>query len=221
MKVSELVSLRLVAPDMKDWELKDTLTQLRQEKQVQEVVVLPANLRRAKQLLAPTTIKIGAVIDYPLGSGTVAKKAFEAGQAFQEGADFIELSVNSYTLLEQADLVAQLEDTLRGIAVTWGEIRTRVAAEQLTEIKKLAILPRMRELGWKCLVLEEGNSAADALHDAETFSFDGGKHLQLQLNLEQASFSQLQSLLKTGVTRVGLRDLGALDLTAELSTNEG
>ncbi|MEQ2877729.1 deoxyribose-phosphate aldolase [Enterococcus asini] len=216
MKVSELVSLRLVAPDMKDWELKDTLTKLRQENLVQEVVVLPTNVRRAKQLLAPTAIKIGTVVDYPLGSGTVAKKAFEAGHAFQEGADFIELSVNSYTLLEQATLVAQLEDTLRGIAVTWGEIRTRVAAEQLTEIKKLAILPRMGELGWKCLVLDEGASVADALHDAETFSFDGGEKLQLQLNLTEASVTVLRDLVKNGVTRVGVEDLGDLDLSAEL-----
>lgn len=217
MKVSELVSLRLVASDMKDWELKDALTKLRQEKQVQEVVVLPANLRRAKQLLAPTKIKVGTVVDYPLGSGTVAKKAFEAGHAFQEGADFIELSVNSYTLLEQESVVTQLEDTLRGIAVTWGEIRTRVAADQLTEIKKLAIVPRMRELGWQCLVLDEGTSFADALHDAETFSFDGGENLQLQLNLTQASVSLLQDLLKNGVTRVGLETLAELDLFTELA----
>lgn len=100
--------------------------------------------------------------------------------------------------------------------MTWGEIRTRVAAEQLTEIKKLAILPRMRELGWKCLVLDEGASVADALHDAETFSFDGGEKLQLQLNLTEASTTVLRNLVKNGVTRVGVEDLGDLDLSAEL-----
>lgn len=214
MKVSEVVSLRLLDATMKDWEFKDLLVKLRKENQIREVVVLPNQLRRAKQLLAQTQIKIGTVVDYPLGSGTVAKKAFEAGRSFQEGADFLELSVTSFTLLEQPQLVQDLEAALRGISLAWGEIRTRVAADQLTEIKKLALLPRMNELGWQWLVLEEGTSFADALHDAETFSFDGGDKLQLQVNLEEVTATDIQTLVKKGVSRIGITRFGELDLVS-------
>lgn len=219
MKASEVVSLRLLDTSMKDWEFKDLLTNLRQEKHVQEVVVLPSQLRRAKQLLAQSSIKIGTVVDYPLGSGTVAKKAFEAGRSFQEGADFLEVSVTSFTILEQPQLVQELEAALRGISLAWGEIRTRVAADQLTEIKKLALFPRMNELGWKWIILEEGTSFEDALHDTETFSFDGGDKLQLQVNLEEVTAAQIQTLVKRGASRIGIHRLGDLDFLSLASLN--
>ena len=104
MKVSEIISLRLVDPTITDWDFKDQLLSL-QNKPLKEIVVLPNHLERAKQLLAKTSIEIGTVIDYPLGNGTIAKKAFEVGKAFQSGADFLEITVSPTMLIQQLSLI--------------------------------------------------------------------------------------------------------------------
>ncbi len=220
MKVSELVSLRVVDPAMKEWDLKDLMEELRQTSGIREVIVLPANLRRVKQLLAGTGIRIGTVIDYPLGCGTVAKKAFEVGHSFQDGAEFLELSISSDILLHQPAMIRELDLALSPLSIAWGEIRTRVDSRELPELTKIDLAAAMRELGWSWLVLGEGADIETAKHDATTFEYDGGKKLRLQVNLESATQEELQELLLRGVDRVGLSSLAGLDLTYELHQTE-
>lgn len=74
MFLREIISLRLLDPTLTDWDFKDLLLTLPEQK-IKEIVVLPSYLRRAKQLLSLTDIKIGTVIDYPLGAGTLGKKS--------------------------------------------------------------------------------------------------------------------------------------------------
>ncbi|KAF1292817.1 deoxyribose-phosphate aldolase [Candidatus Enterococcus leclercqii] len=216
MKVSELVSLRVVDPALKEWDLKDLMDEIRQTVGLQEIVVLPANLRRVKQLLSGTGIRIGAVVDYPLGCGTVAKKAFEVGRSFQDGADFLELSISSDMLLHQPAMIRELDMTLSPLAIAWGEIRTRVDSRELPELTKINLAAEMKRLGWSWLVLGEGADLETAKHDATTFEYDGGKQLRLQVNLETATQNELQELVLRGVNRVGLSSFGGLDLTVEL-----
>lgn len=216
VKISDVVSLRLLDPAMKDWELKDVLTAVRQQPGLQEIVVLPVHLRRTKQLLMGMDMRIGTVVDYPLGCGTVAKKAFEVGHGFQEGADFLELSINSDTLLNQPALTEELDRALSPLSIAWGEIRTRVDSRDITELTKIYLGRTMKELGWPCLVLGQGTSIENALHDATTIAYEGGDHLKLQINLEKITPADLQELVNRGVTRVGLASFDGLNLAQEL-----
>lgn len=216
VKISDVVSLRILDPAMRDWELKDALTAARQQPGLQEIVVLPVHLRRAKQLLLGTDIRLGAVVDYPLGCGTVAKKAFEVGKSFQEGADFLELTVNGDALLQQPEMAAELERALVPLASAWGEIRTRLDSREITELTKIYLGRAMKEWGWPCLVLGQGTSIENALHDATTIAYEGGDKLKLQINLERITPEDLQELVNRGVARVGLTRFEDLNLQQEL-----
>ncbi|EOT40885.1 deoxyribose-phosphate aldolase [Enterococcus dispar] len=215
MKVSEIISLRLVNPAMTDWDFKDQILEL-QAKPLNEIVVLPNQVARAKQLLARTSIKIGTVIDYPLGNGTIAKKAFEVGKAFQSGADFLEITISPTMLIHQKEQAKALQQTLHSLAMAWGEIRIRVDSRNLKELQKIEIAACIKELGWHHLVLGEGDSFDNAKHDATIFAYDAGKSVKLQINLSQATHEQLQELILSGADSFGVFTLVNLDLSAEL-----
>ncbi|MCD1024825.1 deoxyribose-phosphate aldolase [Enterococcus montenegrensis] len=215
MKVSEIISLRLVDPTMTDWDFKDQLLSL-QNKPLKEIVVLPNHLERAKQLLAKTSIEIGTVIDYPLGNGTIAKKAFEVGKAFQSGADFLEITVSPTMLIQQSAKAKELNKTLQSLAMAWGEIRLRVDSRNLKELQKIEIAQQIKELGWHHLILGEGDSFDNAKHDATIFDYDAGKTVKLQINLTSVTSEQLQELILSGADSFGVLTLANLDLTAEL-----
>ncbi|BCA84817.1 hypothetical protein EsVE80_03400 [Enterococcus saigonensis] len=217
MNVSEIISLRIINPAITDWDFKDQLLSL-QELPLKEIVVLPNHLERAKQLLAKTAIKIGTVIDYPLGNGTIAKKAFEVGKAFQSGADFLEITVSPTMLIQQRDQVQELQKTLHSLAMAWGEIRVRMDSRDLKELQKIEIAPLFKELGWNQLVLDEGDSFDNAKHDATLFNYDAGKSVKLQINLTHVSHEQLQELMLSGADSLGILTLSGLDLTTELKT---
>lgn len=216
MQVRDVISYRILSPAMTDWVFKDLLLSL-PELQVKEIIVLPAFLRRAKQLLSNSDVRVGTVIDYPLGAGTIAKKAYEVGRAFQDGADFLELTVCLDTLLHKNQNGELLNTVLGGLATAWGEIRVRVNSRDLKELTKVEIAERIHQLGWRRLVLSKGDSLDSAKYDATLFSYDTEKNLELQINLETIDQEGLQELVIRGVKRVEVFDISQLDLTAELN----
>lgn len=213
--MNDVVQFRLLEAGMTDWDFKDQLLALRQSP-LRELIVLPSYLRRARQLLEGSEIKVGAVIDYPLGTGTVAKKAFEVGKAFQEGADFVELTVCVDVLLHDDVLVKRLDVALRPIALAWGDVRVRVNARKLKELTKVDLSDRFRKLGWQFLVLGKGDSIDTAKYDATLFSYDTSKQLKLQINLDACSELDIQELVMRGVKKVGVFYLDNLDLEKEV-----
>lgn len=213
--MNDVVQFRLLDAGMTDWDFKDHLLALRKSA-LKELIVLPAYLRRARQLLAGSQIKVGAVIDYPLGNGTVAKKAFEVGKAFQEGADFVELTLCVDVLLHDDVLVKRIEVALRPLALAWGDVRIRVEARKLKELTKVELSERVRKLGWQFLVLAKGNNIDTAKYDATLFSYDTSKQLKLQINLEACSDLDIQELVMRGVKKVGVFYLENLDLEKEV-----
>ncbi|WP_122645786.1 deoxyribose-phosphate aldolase [Enterococcus mediterraneensis] len=215
MFLREIISLRLLDPTLTDWDFKDLLLTLPEQK-IKEIVVLPSYLRRAKQLLSLTDIKIGTVIDYPLGAGTLGKKAFEVGQAFQDGADFLELTVNAETLLGSE--ITELESSLGSLALAWGEIRLKINTGDMKELTKIESAERIKKLGWKRVVLDGIKTSEAALHDAEIFEYDGGKQLAVQINLQSADPETIKELSAQGVDYFGLSSLKTVDLTLAVNS---
>ncbi|MFV0557306.1 MAG: deoxyribose-phosphate aldolase [Enterococcus sp.] len=218
MKVNEKICLRVLDAAMTDWAFKDLLLAL-PEKNIKEIIVLPSYLRRAKQLLARTAIKIGAVVDYPLGAGTISKKAFEVGQLFQQGADFLEVTISEELLLHQTAELDQFQTNIHPLTLVWGEVRMHLVTDQMKELAKISCAQKINRLGWKTISLGQKLSIKQALHDSVIFEYDGGKNLAIQLNLDYLDFQELAELLQTKVQKIGLIHSDSLDLLYELPTN--
>lgn len=205
-KLQEAISYRVLDAAMTDWDFKDLILSL-DEQQVSEVLVLPSYLRRAKQLLMTSSIRLGCVIDYPLGNGTLGKTAFETGQMFREGADFLEIWRQPLFYLTENDEGKSFYDSLKALTVAGGEIRWAVATKEMKELTKIQIAQKLKERECRYITLGEDLTLEQAKHDLELFQLDGGDQLEVQLNLQSSVLQDLQEVLAQGAGKVGLLTL--------------
>lgn len=200
------LSFRFLQAGLTDWLLKDTLADYK-TLGVQEIVVLPSDLRRVKQLVQETDMQVGCVVDFPLAQGTIAKKAFEIGHSFMDGADFLEVWLPASLLVDEsrkADL-EELMETSRSLALSGGEIRWAIHTEQMNELTKIQVAQQLKALDWPSVTLGQELGLTEALHDVSIFNLDGGSQLSIQVNTvidnNQAAFEEL---LQAGVSKIGV-----------------
>lgn len=201
------LSFRFLQAGLTDWLLKDTFTEFK-TLGVQEVIVLPSDLRRAKQLTEGSEIQVGCAVDFPLAQGTIAKKAFEIGHSFMDGADFLEVWLPAALLVEKertADL-AELMETSRSLALSGGEIRWAVNTSLMNELTKIQVAQRLKAWDWPSITLGQQLTVSDALHDVSIFALDGGPHLTIQVNTAASVTDQksLAELLQAGAAKIGV-----------------
>lgn len=203
----DVLSFRFLQAGLTDWLLKDTITEFK-ALGVQEIIVLPSDLRRVKQLLAGSEIQVGCVVDFPLAQGTIAKKAFEIGRSFMDGADFLEVWLPA-TLLAEEEQVADLEEfmeTSRSLALSGGEIRWAINTAFMNELAKIQVAQHLKAWNWPSITLGQTLSVSEALHDVSIFALDGGSQLRIQVNVAATQEDQqpLAALLQSGAAKIGL-----------------
>ncbi len=150
-KNQEAISVRLLTAYLTDWVLKDFINQYKTA--LKEVVVLPSAIRRAKILAQGSSLQIGAVIDYPLAQGTLAKVAFEIGRRLWKVPIFWK-SGSSSSFMENDRGFAEFTETIRSLTLTGGEIRLAVQTEIMNELTKIQVAQRLKEekLGQKIVL---------------------------------------------------------------------
>ncbi|OTN77740.1 hypothetical protein A5886_002841 [Enterococcus sp. 8G7_MSG3316] len=197
------VSYRLLAADLTDWHLKDAIIYC-QQGAVDEIVVLPSAIRRAKQLAQTSDLQIGGVIDYPLAQGTMAKVAFEMGRAFMDGADFLEVWLPSSVLLDNSRGFEELIETIRSLTLSGGEVRLGLQTESMNELTKIQVAQQLKARNWPSVVLGQGTPLADAIHDVTLFALDGGPQLSIQSNPEGVDAAAYDQLIEAGAAKVSI-----------------
>ncbi len=212
MKRSEDIQVRLLEPAFEDAQLKKSIEKLK-ESTIKKILVLPSAVSRTKNLLGNNKqILVGSVVDFPLGTGTLEKKVFEAAQLFQEGADFLEVSINSSDILTRQEHLAELEQLLRPLAVGRGEIIFALDTAQYKELTLIEMEQAIRTFGWQKLSLGSSLAFEKALHTLALFRYDTETEQQLQLtiNVEECTSEQLEELFQKGTAQVGIANLEAI-----------
>jgi hypothetical protein len=138
---------------------------------VDEVITFPNQIRRLKNLFEGLTIAIGALIDYPLGAGTVSKILFEVNDARRNGATqfYIPMPLN----LVRNDIKG-LEEWVQEIATkiySFEDIYFVINSEQLKEVEKISFGKKLQTLKLKKLALV-GESEISVFHSLELLKFD-------------------------------------------------
>ena len=153
--------------------LKDTFTEFN-TLGVQEVIVLPSDLRRAKQLTEGSEIQVGCAVDFPLAQGTIAKKALRSVIPLWMALIFRSLATSGFVGGKErtADL-AELMETSRSLALSGGEIRWAVNTSLMNELTKIQVAQRLKAWDWPSITLGQQLTVSDALHDVSIFALDG------------------------------------------------
>src|SRR5690349_4729959 len=92
-QVAGMIDHSLLHPTLTDQELADGCKLAAQYK-VASVCVKPCHVQRAAQLLAETSVRVGAVVGFPHGNSTTECKRYETEQACRDGAVEVDMVIN-------------------------------------------------------------------------------------------------------------------------------
>jgi deoxyribose-phosphate aldolase len=181
-----------------------TLCQEAIDHQFYAVCVNGSYVKLAKSILGKTSVKIAAVVGFPLGQSTTASKVFEAKEAIANGADEIDMVLNI------ADLKAGKTDAVR---TEIASIKDAIGKNILKVIFENCYLTDA-EIKLACdLSLQAG---ADFVKTSTGFGTHGAtvEHVKIMLDAVKdkaqvkaaggvRNFEDAQKYIDMGVTRLG------------------
>ncbi|MBI2570507.1 MAG: deoxyribose-phosphate aldolase [Candidatus Schekmanbacteria bacterium] len=107
-ELAGIIDHTLLKPDATPDDLRRLCNEAR-EHNFASVCVNPANVRYCAEALAGSTVRLCAVVGFPLGAVTSQVKALETHEAVRDGADEIDMVIN-VGALKAADYAAVLAD---------------------------------------------------------------------------------------------------------------
>ncbi|GGC86975.1 deoxyribose-phosphate aldolase [Enterococcus wangshanyuanii] len=197
----EKLSIMLLDPTLTDQQLTDELLFLK-DFSIHSIFVLPCNVARAKQLLTETRIRIGSFTDFPLGGGTLAKKAFETGKLYREGASevFVAMTPDQLTFGGH-----QSYQTLAPLAFGHDGLGFFIDSSQLNEYQKQQLtidLAKMENIKFMSIGLDL--SMKEALYDMSIFRSGAKNQRMFQVNVKAPTLLEMELLFQAGASRIGL-----------------
>lgn len=194
------LSIMLMDPELTDQQFTEEILFLK-EFSVRSIFVLPYNVARAKQLLTGTTIQVGSFVDFPLGGGTLAKKAFETGQMYRDGAadvfvtmvpDQLEIYGNeSYQALEQ-------------LSFGRNALGFFLDSSQLTDDQKQRLTMDLAELKINAISLGLNLTMEQAIYDMSIFRTGRRKEMTFQVNVKAPTLLEIELLFQAGASYIGI-----------------
>jgi deoxyribose-phosphate aldolase len=205
-EVVKLIDHTLLKPEATDEEIEKLCAEAREYK-FYSVCVNPIWVPKAKQLLRGTTVKVCAVVGFPLGAQAPDIKTLEARRALREGAQEIDMVINIGALRSKDDRLVGRD--IRGVVEVCDEARavSKVILETalLTDEEKV----RACELSMK--------AGADFVKTSTGFSKSGAtvedialmartvapRKLGVKASGGVRTYADLLKMVQAGATRVG------------------
>lgn len=166
------------------------------------VCINPCYVSFAASLLAGTTIGVSTVVGFPLGATTPAVKAFEAGEALQNGATEIDMVINIAALKERraryvADEIARVRACIQRAV-----LKVILETTLLSEEEKLLAARLAREAGADMLKTSTGTAGGATLSDVR-FLKEAAPSLGIKASggIRDAAFAI--DLIAAGAVRLG------------------
>lgn len=196
------LSVLLIDPTMTDQQFTEEVLFLKSFS-IHSLVVLPYNVSRAKQLLAGSAISIASFVDFPLGNGTVAKKSFEIGHLYREGATKL------FVLLSKNQIEDKNHEAYRQLAqLSFGchQLGLFLNTSQMSEHQKKEMALLLFGMNPGVLLLGNELTAEQALTDMSIFSTATHKQTEIQVNLNAPTLLELELLFQAGATHIGINN---------------
>ncbi len=172
------------------------------------VCVNPSYVRRVRDLLRKTSVKVCTVVGFPLGANTTGTKLAETAEALHEGTDEIDVVMN--VGLFKSGKIAEVETDLRQIA---SSVQS-AGADRICKVIVEAGLLSAAEIELTCKIVN--HSGADFIKTSTGFSKAGGANIEAvqimsryrgRLKIKAAggirNLNTALALLRAGADRLG------------------
>jgi deoxyribose-phosphate aldolase len=158
----------------------------------------------AAHLLAGQTVKVCAVVGFPLGAGLTESKAFEARQAIAAGAGEIDMVLNIGALRE--GLLEIVRDDIAAVQAACGPVPLKVILETclLDEPQKIRACEICRDLGVAFVKTSTGFSRSGATApDIALMRSVVGPHMGVKASGGVRDYATAVAMIEAGATRLG------------------
>ena len=170
------------------------------------VAVTPAEVERCVELLAGSSVRVGAAIGFPLGQNTAEVKAFETSDAISKGATEIDMVINVRALQAGNEaLIAQEIREMVGLCAP-DSIISKVILETcyLTDEQKQRACQIAVEEGADFVKTSTGFGVGGAtVHDVTLMCSTVGEDAQVKASGGIRTLQQVLELMAAGATRIG------------------
>ncbi|MEI5995061.1 deoxyribose-phosphate aldolase [Candidatus Enterococcus mansonii] len=199
LKLQKL-SVMLVDPSITDQQFTEEILFLKAFP-IRSIFVLPYNVSRAKQLLTGTMIQVGSFVDFPLGSGTLAKKAFETGQVYRDGATEVFVTMAPDQLAFYAN---QTYQALEQLSFGRNALGFFLDSNKLTDNQKQVLTTKLGELNISVVSLGLDLTMEQAIYDMSIFRTVRRKQMSFQVNVKAPTLLEIELLFQAGASQIGI-----------------
>jgi len=203
--IAKTIDHSLLRPELDDAFVEDGC-RLAAEYDVASVCVRPADVVRAKRLLAGTDVAVGTVIGFPHGGHRTETKVFEARQALADGATELDMVIQIGALRSGrdadvgADIAAVVEIAHAGGAI----VKVIFENAYLTDDEKVRACRLAEAAGADFVKTSTGFAPGGATHeDLALMRRSVSPHVQVKAAGGVRTLDALVAVMALGVTRCG------------------
>jgi deoxyribose-phosphate aldolase len=203
--IAKTIDHSLLRPELDDAFVEDGC-RLAARYDVASVCVRPADVRRARAILAGTDVAVGTTIGFPHGNHLTETKVFEARRALADGATELDMVIQIAALKSgrdaevEADIVAVVDVAHAGGAL----VKVIFENAYLTDEEKVRACRLTEAAGADFVKTSTGFAPGGATHeDLALMRRSVSPHMQVKAAGGVRTLDALLAVMALGVTRIG------------------
>lgn len=204
MNIASMIDHTLLKPEATE-EMIENLCKEAKENGFAAVCVNPFYVKKAKELLEGTEVKVATVVGFPLGANVKEVKAFEAKKAIEDGADEIDMVIN-IGALKNGDYEIVKEDIKAVVDEAKGKAIVKVIIETclLTDEEKIKACELAKEAGAHYVKTSTGfNKAGATVEDVKLMKETIGENMKIKASGGIRDYETAKAMIDAGASRIG------------------
>lgn len=204
MNIASMIDHTLLKPEATD-KMIENLCNEAIENGFAAVCVNPFYVKKAKELLEGTDVKVATVVGFPLGANVKEVKAFETKRAIEDGAEEIDMVIN-IGALKSKDYVTVKED-IRAVVEAAGDkaiVKVIIETCLLTDEEKVKACELAKEAGAHYVKTSTGFSKSGAtVEDVKLMKETVGENMKVKASGGIRDYKTAKAMVDAGASRIG------------------
>lgn len=204
MNISSMIDHTLLKPEATE-DMIEKLCNEAKENGFAAVCVNPFYVKKAKELLKGTEVKVTTVVGFPLGANVKEVKAFEAKKAIEDGAEEIDMVIN-IGALKNRDYKTVKEDIKAVVEEARGKAIVKVIIETclLTDEEKVKACELAKEAGAHYVKTSTGfNGSGATVEDIKLMKKVVGESMKIKASGGIRDYEAAKAMIDAGASRIG------------------
>lgn len=204
MNIASMIDHTLLKPEATE-EMIEKLCNEAKENGFAAVCVNPFYVRKAKELLKGTGVKVATVVGFPLGANVKEVKAYETKKAIEDGAEEIDMVIN-IGALKNRDYETVKEDIKAVVEEARGKAIVKVIIETclLTDEEKVRACELAKEAGAHYVKTSTGfNSSGATVEDVKLMKETVGESMKVKASGGIRDYKTAKAMVAAGASRLG------------------